>query len=445
MNEQFLRARAKSIFRFSLKAVDPFYAIKKQVKLVEDTLWVGGSPYHLKDIKKILVIGAGKASAPMAQAIEMILGPSIQKGVVVTKYGYVARLKRIELVEGGHPLPDKGGIEGTRRILKLISNLDQNDLVICLISGGGSSLLVSPSPGISLRDKKKLTDQLLRCGANIKEINTIRKHISQVKGGRLAQLAHPAYVISLILSDVIGSKLDSIASGPTAPDTTTFSDCLKIVQKYKLKSKIPSSIYDRLKKGAQGKTGETPKPGDLIFKKVKNYIIGSNSLALRSAKQKAEELGFNAMVLSRPVSGDTTRAALRHANLAKSIQEIGDPIPPPACLISGGETTVKIRGKGLGGRNQEFVLVGAAKIAGLKNMVMLSAGTDGTDGPTDAAGAICDGNTIRRAIQKGLDYRQYLDNNDSYHFFQKLGDLLKTGPTNTNVMDIHLVLVRTKR
>jgi glycerate 2-kinase len=445
MSERFLRKSAKEIFRFSLNAVDPFYAIKKQVKLVEDTLWVAGRLYHLKDIRRILVIGAGKASAPMAQAVEKILGSGIHKGIVVTKHGYVAPLKKIQLVEGGHPLPDKGGIKGTKRILRLISNLDQNDLVICLISGGGSALLVSPSPGISLKEKKELTDQLLRCGANIKEINTIRKHISQVKGGRLAQLAHPAYVMTLILSDVIGSRIDSIASGPTAPDTTTFSDCLKILQKYKLKDKIPPSIYDHLKKGAQGKIEETPKPGDPIFKKVRHFIIGSNSLALEAAKQKAEDLGFNTIILSRPVSGDTTRAALRHANFAKRIQEKGDPVFPPACLISGGEATVKVRGKGLGGRNQEFVLVGATKIAGLENMVMLSAGTDGTDGPTDAAGAICDGRTIKKAIPKGLDPKQYLDNNDSYHFFQKLGDLLKTGPTNTNVMDVHLILVGTKR
>jgi glycerate 2-kinase len=445
MNEQFLRSAARSIFRFSLKAVDPFYAIKKQVKLVEDNLWVKDNFYNLKEIKRILVIGAGKASAPMAQAVEKILGPRIHKGVVVTKHGYVVPLKRIQLVEGGHPLPDRGGIEGTKRILKLISNLRQNDLVICLVSGGGSSLFVSPSPGISLKDKKELTDQLLRCGANIQEINAIRKHISRVKGGRLAQLAYPAYVITLILSDVIGNKIDSIASGPTAPDTTTFSDCLRIIQKYKLKDKIPGSIYDHLKKGTQGKTEETPKSGDPIFKKVRNFIIGSNAQALEAAKQKAEDLCFNTVILSKPVSGDTTRAAVRHANLAKGVQEKGDPVSPPACLISGGETTVMVKGKGLGGRNQEFVLVGATKIANRRNVVMLSAGTDGTDGPTDAAGAICDGKTIKRALQKGLDPKQYLNNNDSYHFFQKLGDLLKTGPTNTNVMDIHLILVGTKR
>lgn len=441
MNEQFLRASAKSIFQFSLKAVDPYYAIKEQVKLVEDTLWIKSSRYPLRDINRILVIGAGKASARMALAVEEILGPRIHKGIVIIKKDHLVLLEIIELVEGGHPLPDQRGMEGTKRIQKLISNLDENDLVICLISGGSSALLVSPSPGISLKGKKELTDQLLGCGANIKEMNTIRKHISQVKGGRLAQIAYPAHVITLILSDVIGDKIDSIASGPTAPDATTFLDCLKIIQKYKLKDKIPSSIYEHLKKGAQGKIEETPKPGDPIFKKVRNFIIGSNLQAREAAKQKAEELGFNTMILRRSVYGDTRRAAIKHANLAKKIQETGDPILPPACLISGGETTVKVKGTGLGGRNQEFVLSGAMKIAGLENVVILSAGTDGTDGPTDAAGAICDGKTIQRALQKGLDPKYYLDNNDSYHFFQKLGDLLKTGPTNTNVMDIHLIMV----
>jgi glycerate 2-kinase len=444
MSEQFLRSSAKSIFRFALKAVDPSQAIRKQVKLTGDDLWIKGYRWSLRGINRVLVIGAGKASAAMAQAIEGILGSRIHEGVVVTKHGYVAPLKRIELVEGGHPLPDLDGIRGTRRISKLISSLDQNDLVICLMSGGGSALLISPGQGISLKDKKELTDQLLRCGANIKEMNAIRKHISQVKGGRLAQLAHPAHVITLILSDVIGSRLDSIASGPTAPDTTNFSDCLNIIQKYELRDRIPRSILDHLKKGAQGKIKETPKPGSPIFKRVKNLIIGSNSLALEAARQKAEELGFNSAILPRPVSGDTTKAAIRHAHFARGVQERGDPVSPPACIISGGETTVKIKGKGLGGRNQEFVLVGATKMAGMQNTVMLSAGTDGTDGPTDAAGAICDGKTTRRALRKGLDPKQYLDSNDSYHFFEKLGDLLKTGPTNTNVMDVHLIMVGSK-
>ena len=240
---------------------------------------------------------------------------------------------------------------------------------------------------------------------------------------------------------MIGDKIEFIASGPTAPDSTTFADCLKIIQKYKLTDKIPSSIYLHLKKGAKGKIEETPKPGDRIFKRVKNVIIGSNRIALHAAKKKAEAIGYNTFILPRPVGGDTTRAALRHVELVRRIKREGDPINPPACIISGGETTVKVKGKGLGGRNQEFTLVGAMKIDGMKNIVFLSAGTDGTDGPTDAAGAICDGDTIKRALKRGLDPKRYLDENDSYHFFQKLDDLIITGPTHTNVMDIHLVLI----
>ena len=436
-----LRKDALSILRFSIKACDPFYAIRRCIKLKQKKLGVNHLPYDLKSFQRIFIIGAGKASARMAFALEEILGEKISSGIVITKEGYLAPLKRIELVEGGHPLPDRYGWQATRRILRLLSRANGNDLIIFLLSGGGSSLLVSPVSGISLKDKIKLTDQLLRCGANIKEINAIRKHISQVKGGRLAQLAQPSPVLTLILSDVIGDRLDSIASGPTAPDNTTFSECLKIIQKYELTDKIPPSIYLRLKKGAEGKIQETPKPGDRIFKRVRNVIIGSNRIALQAAKKKAEDLGFNVLILPRPVSGDTTRAALRHVSLVRKIKKEGDPISPPACVISGGETTVKIKGKGLGGRNQEFTLVGAMEISGMENVVFLSAGTDGTDGPTDAAGAICDGDTIKKALKCGLDPKRYLNDNDSYHFFQTLGDLIITGPTHTNVMDVHLILI----
>lgn len=436
-----LRRNALSILRFSIKACDPFYAIKKRIKLKSGKLWVDGFSYDLRSIQRIFIIGAGKASARMAQALEEILGEKISSGIVITKKGYGVLLKKVELVEGGHPLPDRYGWQATREILRLLSRTNRDDLVIFLLSGGGSALLVSPIPGISLRDKIKLTDQLLRCGADIKEINAIRKHISQVKGGKLAEKAQPARVLSLILSDVIGDRLDSIASGPTAPDGTTFSDCLKIIAKYKLRNEIPPSIYSHLKKGAQGEIEETPKPGDRIFKRVKNVIIGSNRMALEAAKKRAEDLGFNVLTLPRPVAGDTTRAARRHVNLVKQIKIQKNPVSPPACTISGGETTVKVKGKGLGGRNQEFALVGAVGIEGMKNVAFLSAGTDGTDGPTDAAGAICDGDTIKRALKKGLDPKRYLDENDSYHFFQHLGDLIITGPTHTNVMDVHLILI----
>ncbi len=437
-----LRKKALSILRSSIKACDPLYGIRNQVKVRGGNLCVERSAYDLESIQRIFVVGAGKASGRMAQALEHVLGERIDSGIVITKTCHRVPLsKKIELVEGGHPLPDINGKRGAEKIIRLLSRTTPDDLVIFLLSGGASALLVSPVPGISLKDKIKLTDELLKCGADIKEMNAIRKHISQVKGGRLAEKARPARVLTLILSDVIGDRLDSIGSGPTAPDRTTFADCLKIVQKYKLKGKIPRPIFRHLKKGAEGKTGETPKPGDPIFRRVKNVIIGSNRIALEAARKKAEELGLDTYVLPRPVAGDTTAAARRHVRLIRQIRTSKTPVRPPACVISGGETTVKISGEGLGGRNQEFALVGAIGIDGMKDVVLLSAGTDGTDGPTDAAGAICDGDTMRRALRLGLDPKQYLAQNDSYHFFHKLGDLIITGPTHTNVMDVHLALI----
>ncbi len=437
-----LRRDGLSIVRSSIKACDPLYAIRKSIKVRRGRLWVDHSSYDLKLIRRVFVIGAGKASARMAQAVEQILGDRISSGIIVTKKGHRLPLRReIDLVEGEHPLPDREGLKGARKIVRLLSRTTAEDLVFVLLSGGGSALLVSPVAGISLRDKIKLTDELLRCSADIKEINTIRKHISQVKGGRLAELAQPSPVLTLILSDVIGNRLDSIASGPTAPDRTTFSDCMRIIRKYKLRHKIPASIYSHLKKGVKGKTKETPKPRDPIFKKVKNVTIGSNRTALEAAERKARELGFNTYVLPRPVAGDTTRAAKRQVALIKRIADGRGPIRSPACVISGGETTVKIKGQGKGGRNQEFALVVAMGIEGMRNVVLLSAGTDGTDGPTDAAGAICDGDTAKKAVKKGLDPKGHLADNDSYHFFEKLNDLVITGPTHTNVMDIHLILI----
>lgn len=437
-----LRRNALSILRASIKACDPLYVIKKRVKVGGGRLRVDKLCYNLEPLRRIHLIGAGKASARMAQALEGMLDNRIHSGVVITKACHRVPLsKKIELVEGGHPLPDMHGKRAAEKIVRLLAKTSPDDLVIFLLSGGGSALLLSPAQGISLKDKIKLTDELLKCGADIKEINTVRKHISQVKGGRLAKMAHPSQVLTLILSDVIGDKVEFIASGPTAPDSTTFSDCLKIIQKYGLKDKILASIYSHLKEGAQGKIAETPKPGDPVFKGVRNVIIGSNRMALEAAKKKAEELGFNAYVLPRPVAGDTTRAAQKQVRLVKQVTIKKTPVSPPTCLISGGETTVKIKGKGLGGRNQEFALVGAMGIAGMKKVVLLSAGTDGTDGPTDAAGAICDGETIDRARQRGLDPRRHLEDNNSYRFFHKLGDLIITGPTHTNVMDIHLTLI----
>lgn len=436
-----MREKAKSIFFASLKGADPKLCVKRFLMVENGYISAGDLRKKLNEINKILVVGAGKASALMAQATEEVLGDEIDSGAVVSKTGYQAPLKKIKLYFGGHPYPDENGVKGTQTIIETVSEAGENDLVISLFSGGGSSLLVSPFDGISLEDKKRITQLLLKCGANIDEINTIRKHISKVKGGRLAKLAYPAQIVSLILSDVIGDRLDSIASGPTVPDPTTFKDCLEVLFKYKLMDKIPKSIKVFLENNQNKKDCETLKPEDLVFEKVKNIIVGSNLSALKEAQRKAKELDFNTLMLSSTISGDTRKAALEHAELARRIKVEKKIVPPPACVISGGETTVEVKGKGLGGRNQEFVLVSAIEIDGLKNVVIASLNTDGTDGPTDAAGAICDGFTVSRAKKKNLDPKEYLDQNDSYHFFQQLGDLIKTGPTNTNVMDIHIILV----
>jgi hydroxypyruvate reductase len=439
--EDFLREKGMQIFEASLKTSNPETSIINCLKLKNQKLLANKISFDLKDFQRIFVVGFGKASCAMAKAVENILGEKINKGISVTKKGYVEKLSRIELIRAAHPVPDENGIKGTERIIKLLQGAKEKDLIICLISGGGSALLIAPHPGITLQEKQRLTDLLLRSGADINEMNTVRKHISRVKGGKLARIAYPARMLSLILSDVVGDKLDSIASGPTAPDTTTFSDCISILKKYELFDKIPGSVKKYLNENVKKMENETPKPGDPVFENVQNIVIGSNYLALKSAEKKANELGFNTYLLSDSIIGDTTNAAQDHSQMAKKIKEKGKPVPPPACLISGGETTVQVKGNGLGGRNQEFALVCAMEIEGTENTVIMSLDTDGTDGPTDAAGAFCSGKTIKKAKKLNLDPKKYLENNDSYRFFEILGGLIKTGPTNTNVMDIHLILV----
>ncbi len=441
-----LRKDAAAIFQAGLIAVDPITAIKRHITYRNHKVTVQGQTYDLSKYAGVYVVGAGKASAAMAQAIEEIIGDDkLKAGLVNTKYGHaIPPPSLIRVTEAGHPVPDEAGVRGTKEIIRLLNQTTQDDLVLCLLSGGGSALLPCPAEGLTLADKQQVTKRLLECGATIHEINAVRKHLSQIKGGRLAGLAYPSTLISLILSDVIGDDLDTIASGPTVPDSTTFSHCLRILEKYNIKSKIPRAALRLLQKGARGEIEETPKSDDPVFrrkKRTQNVIIGSNILAVRAAKQKADELGYHTLILSSFIEGETKDVAKVHAALAKEILKSGNPLPRPACLISGGETTVTIRGHGLGGRNQEFGLAAAIEIAGMKNVVMLSGGTDGTDGPTDAAGAIADGTTVQRARDVGLNAERSLQENDSYHFFQPLGDLLMTGPTRTNVMDLRLVLV----
>ncbi|MEN6606686.1 MAG: glycerate kinase [Bryobacteraceae bacterium] len=441
MSHAALRRGALSIFRAALSAADPVEAVLRCMRLEGDVLTIGGGRYRLKSFRRILVTGAGKAGAAMAQAVERVLGSRIDRGLVNVKYGHVAKLRRVELNECGHPVPDEAGVSGSSRIADLVGSATEDDLVICLISGGASALLPCPAAPVTLAEKQETTRLLLACGANIHEINAVRKHISLLKGGQLARLGQPATVVSLLLSDVIGDDLDVIGSGPTAPDASRFETAATVLRKYGIEDRVPEAVRRRIKEGVWGAIEETPKPGDDVFKRVRNVIVGSNLLAVNAAAGKARQLGFKPLVLSTFIEGETRDVARMHAAIAREVVASGRPVKAPVCLISGGETTVTLRGSGLGGRNQEFVLAAAIDTAGLDDVVVLSGGTDGTDGPTDAAGAIADSLTVSRALQLGLNPGHYLEENDSYHFFEALGDLVKTGPTNTNVMDVRLVLV----
>ncbi len=433
-----LRRQALRIFRAALQAADPARALLRHVQKNGDTLIAGRRRYRLGDFQNIYVVGAGKASASMAAALEGLLGRRITGGLINTKYGHSEPLRRIECHESGHPVPDRNGETGAARIAEIAEGAGANDLVICLISGGASALMPLPAPPVTLDEKQKTTRLLLECGANIHEINCVRKHISLIKGGQLARLAYPAAVLSLILSDVMGDHPDVIGSGPSVPDRSTLADAAAIFEKYGIANRVPPGVRKRL----HSQLAETPKPGDRVFKRVQNLIVGSNRLAVDAAAREARSLGFRTMVLSTFLEGEAREVARVHAAVAKEIRAMRRPIRPPACVISGGETTVTIRGNGLGGRNQEFALAAALDIAGLEDVVILSGGTDGSDGPTDAAGAVVDGSTIARAEAAGLNAAQSLKNNDSYHFFEPLGDLIKTGPTGTNVADVQIVLIR---
>lgn len=437
---------AKKIFLKAIEAVNPYYKIKENIHIDNNFLVIKGENgeenlFNLDNFERIFLFGTGKASCIMAKAIEEIFGERIIKGIVTTKYGHALSLNITEIIEAGHPLPDNKGLYGARKIQELLKQTGPKDLIIFLVSGGGSALLPLPPEGIKIEEKQRLTELLLLNGAEIKEINMVRKHISEIKGGWFTRWAYPSTIISFILSDVVGDHLDLIASGPTAPDPHTFKDALEVLKKYKLIDMTPGSIKAHIKLGMEGKVQDTPKPGDKIFKNVYNFLIGSNILALKEAKKEASLMGFNSLILSSSIVGNTREAAKFHGAIAREIILTGNPVSRPACIISGGETTVIVKGNGKGGRNQEFALVAAFEIEGLENVVLLCGGTDGTDGPTEAAGAISDNTTIKRAKELGLTPEIFLENNDSFHFFERLGDLFITGPTHTNVMDVRILLI----
>jgi glycerate 2-kinase len=429
------------ILSAALDAVDPIAAVKHHMSLAGHELRLGERTYDLNKYRHIYVIGGGKAGGSMARAAEEVLGERLTAGTINTKYGYMADTKIVRINEAGHPIPDAAGMDGARRMVDLAGTASEGDLVICLISGGGSALMTLPVEGVTLEDMEALTSSLLRCGATINEINTIRKHLSQIKGGNLSRAAYPADVVSLILSDVVGNPLDVIASGPTVPDSSTFADAYEIVERYDLVDELPTSIVDHLRQGRDGIIPETPKDGDPLFVNTYNLIVGSNEIAAQAAIERAKGAGFHTLLLSTYVEGEAREVAHVFCAIAREILHSGHPVPRPACVVAGGETTVTIRGEGKGGRNQELALSAAIQLDGLDQAMIVALATDGTDGPTDAAGAVADGWTLRRARGKKLLARDYLANNDSYRFFEQLDDLLLTGPTNTNVNDLTFVFV----
>ncbi len=423
------RHHALQIFRAALRAVDPHQAVLDHLRFDGRVLKAPRKRYRLSDFDSIQVIGAGKASAAMAQAVERLLGRRISGGFINVPDGISTHLRRIQLQPCGHPIPDERGVDGALRILEIARTAGPRDLIIALISGGASALLPAPAPPLTLAGKQELTKRLLASGATIHEMNTVRKHLSLIKGGQLARAVFPATLLTLLISDVVGDDVEVIGSGPTVPDPSTVADAARVLERYDVP--LPGAVT----------LHETPKPGDPVFARASQLMIASNKQAIAAAAKQARELGYRTLVLSTTIEGETRDIASMHARIAREILQSGRPVRRPACLLSGGETTVTVRGNGSGGRNQEFVLAAALALGASSLVTILSAGTDGIDGPTDAAGAIADSSTLPRATALGLDPRRYLDNNDSYHFFEPLNALLKTGPTGSNVADVRVLLI----
>jgi glycerate-2-kinase len=424
----------------ALNAADPRQIIESKLLLKNSALRVSSHSFNLEKFRSIYVIGGGKASGSMAEALEELLGNHIKSGLVNVPSDSKNKTSIIKLHRASHPIPDETGVEGTRRMMEIAEQAGEEDLIICLISGGGSSLMPLPRE-VSIADKKEITNALLKCGATINEINTVRKHISDFKGGWLAKKAYPATVLNLILSDVVGDPLDFIASGPTVPDSTTFSDAVKVLKKHSLWNGAPASIRKVLSEGEKGIIPETPKAGDEAFKKVVNVIVGNNRFASLAACERLKSDGLNTLLLTATLEGEARHVGVVLASVASEVSVSGNPVPKPAGIVAGGETTVTVTGKGLGGRNQEIALAALQELKGIDGIVLASLSTDGIDGPTDAAGAIVDGKTLARAMKKGLAPEEYLANNDSYRFFSRLGDLILTGSTGTNVNDISVIVV----
>ena len=432
-----------SILEAAIEAADARSSVFSALSFERESRLLRIEGLELRPKGRVFVIGGGKASGRMSEAIDSILGGEIASGAVNVLTGTEDWFKtgKIQPLPAGHPIPDEGSISGTRRMLGILRGVRDGDLVIALISGGGSALLESPLPGITLDDLNVATRVLLECGARIQEINTVRKHLSEIKGGRLARACGRATVISLIISDVIGDPLDSIASGPTAPDTTTFEDAWDVLEKYNIVEEMPESIVMTIGRGVKGAIEESPKPGDPIFERVHNFVISSNEKALSAASGRAESMGFQVITLGSYVEGEARHVGSMMAGIGLGMKHQSLPVDPPSMALAGGETTVRVTGEGMGGRNQELVLGAVERICGEGGVAIASIGTDGVDGTTDAAGAIADSKTLERAEERGMKPSSYLKRNDSYGFFSRLEDLIFTGPTLTNVNDVMAVAV----
>ncbi|NOT57498.1 MAG: glycerate kinase [Deltaproteobacteria bacterium] len=438
-----IRTQLHALFTAAVAAVDPRTLIARAISVDHDYLLVHSYESEARTFSfplpdRVFILGAGKGAGLLAQGLEAVLGARVRGGAVVIPTGVSVDTQRVTLVHGEHPLPGPGSVSGAEHIRALLTRVQPYDLLCFCLTGGASSLLVSPAVGLSLADKLAVNRLLLACGADIHELNTVRKHLSQIKGGHFARLAFPTPLVSFILSDVIDDDLSTIGSGPTVPDASTFQDAWSILERYRLLEQVPTSVRAHLAAGCGGMQPETPKPGDAVFAQVRNFLLGSNRIALAAAAVTAKAGGLRPVVLPRPLIGDTTDAARQFA--AELRHQLGT-IRDPVCVLAGGETTVRLTGQGKGGRNQEFALVVAQELAGEDRWTLLSAGTDGIDGPTDAAGAFVDGHTVPRAQAHGLDPVRILAENDSYRLFTTLGDLFSPGPTGTNVMDLKIALL----